>query len=257
MADYFRTADDFREQNGYTIDELWYPIVTRIVSIKSKPGLENFYREVGGYANGRAIADRSADEGALVHEAAEALLLGQEKDVDASIAPSIAAFRNFMDAHVIKTEPEFVERRVYHNDHRYAGTVDALVTMDGKFGVLDIKTSQSIYRDYNLQTAAYMEALTGQFPSIETRWILRLDQNQKCARCPAVRRIKGGREKIRGANGHSPFGAPCEEHEWRETEGIAELKEFPVWQDDFAAFLGAKKLWEWENNEWLRRIGYL
>jgi len=36
-----------------------------------------------------------------------------------------------------------------------------------------------------------------------------------------------------------------------------ELKEFPYWQTDFEAFLGAKRLWEWENEEWLRRIEYL
>lgn len=256
MSDYYRTADDFKEQNGYTIGDAWYPRVTRIVSIKAKPGLENFYREVGGYANGRAIADKSADEGTLVHEAAEALLLGQDAEISETIAPAIAAFKNFAAAHVIKTNPEFIERRIHHSDHRYAGTVDALITMDGKFGVLDIKTSQAIYRDYNLQTAAYMDALAGQFPHLETRWILRLDQVEKCARCPAVRRTKGGREKVRNGNGYSPLD-PCTEHEWQEMEGIAELKEFPSWADDFAAFLGAKKLWEWENDMWLKRIGYL
>jgi hypothetical protein len=255
--DYYRTAEDFKGQNGYIIDNLWYPRVTRIVSIKAKPGLENFYREVGGYKNGQAIAEKSADEGTLVHETAEALLLGQAVEIPSSIAPAIAAFQNFANAHVIKTEAEFVERRIYHADHRYAGTVDALVTMDGKFGVLDIKTSQSIYRDYNLQTAAYMDALTGQFPHLETRWILRLDQIQKCANCSATLRLKGGREKIRGANGYSPYGASCENHEWLLMEGIAELKEFPFWGDDFEAFLGAKKLWEWENSEWLKRVGYL
>ena len=127
--------------------------------------------------------------------------------------------------------------------------------IDGKFGVLDIKTSQAIYRDYNLQTAAYVEALKNQYQNLQTRWILRIDQVQVCNRCGAVRRLKGGREKIR----NNKNGAVCPEgqHDWSELRGDIELKEFPYWQNDFEAFLAAKKLWEWENQYWLEKIGYL
>ena len=192
----------------------------------------------------------------MVHEAAEALLLGKSPDVDPLIRPAIQAFIDFLERTEVVTRPEFVERRIVNKDHRYAGTIDALVTMNGKFGVLDIKTSQAIYRDYTLQTSAYMDALTEQFPHLETRWILRLDQVQKCTNCPATKRTKGGREKVKN-NNYPSYGAVCEEHAWQETEGVAELKEFPSWGEDFQAFLGAKKLWEWENSEWLKRIGYL
>ena len=41
-----------------------------------------------------------------------------------------------------------------------------------------------------------------------------------------------------------------------ELKGHIELKETPHWRDDFAAFLAAKKLWEWENVEMLKRVGY-
>ena len=69
--------------------------------------------------------------------------------------------------------PELVERRIVNRDHRYAGTVDAIARIGGKLGVLDIKTSQSIYRDYNLQTSAYMDALKNEFEDLSTRWILK------------------------------------------------------------------------------------
>ena len=39
-------------------------------------------------------------------------------------------------------------------------------------------------------------------------------------------------------------------HEWSEFYGDIELKEFPYWQMTSMAFLGAKQLWEWENEEW-------
>jgi hypothetical protein len=100
-----------------------------------------------------------------------------------------------------------------------------------------------------------MDALKNEFENLETRWILRIDQIQKCLRCGARRRVKGGREKIAVVWGN---GAQrnCA-HTWGEPVGEIELKEFPSWQHDFEAFLAAKKLWEWENEEWLKKVGYL
>jgi hypothetical protein len=247
------TIEEFKEQNGYTIEGFWYPRVTKIVSIKSKPALYKFYGEVGGYENGQAISAKSAEEGTLIHDAVEALLLGQEPQVDPGIAPAIHAFKEFTKTRPIQVSPEYVERRILHPEHRYAGTVDAVAMIDGKFGILDIKTSQAIYRDYNLQTAAYMEALKSVFPGLETRWILRIDQESLCMICSSSRRVKGGREKVREAR----TDLPCPEHDWGEMKGVIELQESPWWRRDFQGFLGAKSLWEWENQFWLKKIGYI
>lgn len=255
MSEYFSDEYDFMSANGYVIDDIWYPRVTRIVSIKSKPGLNNFYKEVGSEEAAKAISGRSAEEGTLVHETVEDLLLGMRPAIPSSIAPAVHAFQKFADANPIKVDPEYIERRVWHPDHRYAGTVDALAVIDGKFGILDIKTSQAIYRDYNLQTAAYMEALKHIFPTLSTRWILRIDQVSKCLTCGATRRVKGGREKIK--TGKARFACAPEAHEWGEAEGVVELQEFPFWKSDFEGFLGAKRLWEWEHEWWLKKVGYL
>jgi len=252
MFDTYTNNDSFKEANGYTIDDVWYPRVTRIVSIKAKPALLRFYADAVNFQAAQNVTTKSAEEGTMVHEAAEALLLGKEPVVDPTIRPAIDAFRKFLDERNIQTSPEYVEQRVWHPEHRYAGTVDALALIGGKFGVLDIKTSQGIYRDYNLQTAAYMEALNRKYPQLQTRWILRIDQIQQCRRCSATRRTKGGREKIR-RNG-TVF---CSEHDWGEPIGVLEMREFPYWRSDFEAFLGAKRLWEWENEDWLKKVGYL
>ena len=66
---------------------------------------------------------------------------------------------NFIAEKNIVFHPEFVEKKVWSNFHKYAGTVDALASFGGKFGVLDIKTSTGFYPEYNLQTAAYVLAL--------------------------------------------------------------------------------------------------
>ena len=249
----YKNEIDYKEQNGYDHEGTWYPRVTKIVGIKAKPALYRYYGDAQSYASAKASTERSAEEGTLVHEAVEALLLGKTPEVDSIILPAVNAFREFALKKNISTEPEFVERRIVHGEHRYAGTIDALAFIDGKFGVLDIKTSSGIYRDYNLQTSAYVEALLKDFPEINTRWILRLDQIENCLRCGATRRVKGGNEKVK-----KPYGwGVCKIHEWGEVEGIAELKEFPDWKPDFEAFLGAKRLWEWENEPWLKKIGYL
>ena len=164
-----------------------------------------------------------------------------------------------MEEKNIQVDQEHIEKRIVHFDERYAGTLDSLALIDGKFGVLDIKTSQAIYRDYNLQTSAYMSALQNDFKNLQTRWILRIDQIKNCFKCKATLREKGGRKKIKLPwNGKNyDYKAKTCEHEWSELKGDVELKEFPYWQDDFKAFLGAKKLWEWENEYWLKEAGYL
>jgi hypothetical protein len=255
LFDEFKDINDFKEQCGYTIDGDWYPRVTKIVTIKAKPALYYYYGEAKSYRAAKEATERSAVEGTMLHEAVEGLLLGKNDEIPEAVAPAVRSFQDFFEKNHIHVTPELVERRIVNRDHRYAGTVDAIARIGGKLGVLDIKTSQSIYRDYNLQTSAYMDALKNEFEDLSTRWILKIDQIQKCVRCGAIRRVKGGREKIK-TDWKNRAMRECT-HEWSELYGDIELKEFPSWQDDFTAFLGAKRLWEWENEEWLKKVAYL
>ncbi len=251
----YKDIEDFKEKCGYTIDEVWYPRVTKIVTIKAKPALYRYYGAATSFKAAQDTTEQSAKEGTMVHEAVEAVLLGNNPEIPASIAPAVNAALSFLKKSRIEVNPEHIERRILNRDERYAGTIDAIARIGGKLGVLDIKTSQSIYRDYNLQTSAYVEALKNEFEDLGTRWILRIDQIQKCLRCGARRRVKGGREKIVIAWNNSAQRSCI--HVWGELMGEIELQEFPSWQSDFKAFLAAKKLWEWENEEWLMKVGYL
>jgi hypothetical protein len=249
---YYSTPENFKDLNGYIIDDIWYPRVTSIVNIKAKPALYRFYAEMKNFSQGESVKRQSATEGTLIHDTIEKIFRGEKSEIDDSIKPAIVSLQSFLEDKSIEVDPEWIEKRVINFDERYAGTIDALALIDGKFGVLDIKTSQAIYRDYNLQTSAYIMPLKKQLRSLSTRWILRVDQNQKCLKCGATLRTKGGREKIKTSkNG----GANCL-HEWEPVQGEIELKEFPYYEDDYSAFLGAKKLWEWENDYWLKQIGY-
>lgn len=261
---WYKNLSEFKEENGYDVDGVWYPRVTRILSVKAKPALENFFREMENYSSAEDVKNKSAAEGSLVHDAIQKLAVGEVVAVAPEIIPAVRAFQEFNETRGIAFHPEFIEKRIWSARNRYAGTIDALASVDGKFGVLDIKTSTGFYSDYNLQTAAYVYAL--QEPeiaralslpnAIQTRWILRIDQNRPCAKCSSTLREKGGRAKVRNgkANG-TPFCAE-DAHEWGELRGIAELREFPYFYKDIKAFLAAKTLWEWENDYWLRQVGY-
>lgn len=252
---FYADSNHFKAFCGYEINGVWYPRVTKIVEIKSKPALYKFYGELENFNQGEEIKKISAKEGTLIHETVEKILQAQEVSIDPSIEPAIRSFYDFFKKNNIKVYSRFVEKRIFDPKHRYAGTIDALACIRGKIGILDIKTSQSIYRDYNLQTSAYFYALKKELKKLQTRWILRIDQNQVCLKCGAILRLKGGRKKIRIYKVENP----CSEnmHKWSELKGDIELREFSDWENDFEAFLGAKKLWEWENEYWLKKVGYL
>ncbi len=192
----YKDTEDFKEQCGYTIDELWFPRVTKIVGIKAKPALYRYYGAAASFKAAQDATDQSAKEGTLVHETVESILLGGEPEIPESIAPAVHAAVSFFETNHIEVTPDRVERRIINRDERYAGTVDAVARIDGKLGVLDIKTSQSIYRDYCLQTSAYMDALKNEFEDLETRWILRIDQIQKMSplRCTPARKRRSRKD---------------------------------------------------------------
>lgn len=261
---WFSNAEAFKKENGHEVNGVWYPRVTKILDIKSKPALDAFFREMGSFESAEEVKTKSAEEGTLVHTVAQKLLVGEKTDIPEEIRPAIEALLLFNEARNMQFTPEYIERQVWSGTHRYAGTLDALAVIDGKFGVLDIKTSPGFYPEYNLQTAAYVQALQeyeikkllGLTRPIETRWILRINQHSVCAKCKATRREKGGRTKIRKSRGRGDGLCAGDEHYWDEPQGDIELKEFPYWWRDVKAFLAAKVLWEWENDYWLKQVGY-
>ncbi len=261
---WYKDAGEFKAENGYEVEGTWYPRVTRIAAIKAKPALEAFLREVESYARAEEIKQKSAQEGSLLHEIAQKFLIGEAPEIPHSVAPSLESLQKFTKDKKIILHPEFIEKRIWSYRHRYAGTVDALAEIDGKFGVLDIKTSPSFYAEYNLQTGAYVSALQEFLvkkslnlnTDVQTRWILRIDQHKICQKCGSSLRQKGGRNKIRSKNAQNHLCVQETDHKWGNTQGEVELKEFPYMYKDIKAFIAAKVLWEWENDYWLRRIEY-
>ena len=134
-------GNDFKEKNGYEVNGVWLPRVTRILEVKSKPALQAFFQEMGSFEAAEAVKEKSAVHGTMVHETVQKAVTGEPVDIPEEIRPAVEAFLVFNKERNIHFHPEYIERQVWSARHRYAGTVDALATIDGKFGVLDIKTS--------------------------------------------------------------------------------------------------------------------
>lgn len=126
------------------------------------------------------LRDRAADLGTHVHRMIES----RTKDGPIPVWPlpvqaHMERFEDFMDAH----QPEFLmsEGKVANLTYRYAGTLDAVVRLGGRTGVLDIKSSSGVWPEHALQLAAYARAEFAQIgaveaplPEIEAGWILHI-----------------------------------------------------------------------------------
>jgi len=146
---------------------------TRVPSVTTILGR---WKESGGllqwaFAQGRSGAsslyeqrDAAAEIGTMAHAMCDAHMRGQgwyaaldafkptaEQRLKAETA--FGAYTTWLAnqrAEIIACETPLVSET-----HRFGGTPDFLVRIDGKLAMADLKTSNSVYRDYLMQVAAY------------------------------------------------------------------------------------------------------
>ena len=144
---------------------VYYPSVTTILQYMPKNKFfENWLKDVGHNAD--LIMSKAGKEGTQVHEAVEKLVKGEEVSwmdnfgnakYSQLVWEMILKFYDFWTTH----KPELIstEEFVWSDEYKYAGTADLVVKMDGQIWLLDIKTSNSIHKSYDLQLASYAKAL--------------------------------------------------------------------------------------------------
>ncbi|KAI3591622.1 hypothetical protein D9X30_3447 [Cupriavidus sp. U2] len=98
------------------------------------------------------------DLGTAVHKATELYDLGELDE--STVSPLV---QPYLDGWIrLRAELPFeilgMEERVFHPAHRYAGTYDRLVMLDGKRCIFDLKTG-AMFPSYGPQTAAYKNAV--------------------------------------------------------------------------------------------------
>lgn len=150
--------------------------------------------------------ERAADAGLLMHSWAEDFIRGKKpkKPKNKQLLNAVNAFLDWIKEHKVKFL--LSEQKVFSRKYRYAGTYDAVGTIDGKLSMIDFKTNKSgIYDEYRMQVAAYLSAYAEETGvRADSAWIVRFDKETAEFETKCI---------------------PIEEHE-----------------KDFKAFLGAKDL---------------
>lgn len=180
----------------YLIKEIdrYLPSVTWIN--ESYPKGIGFYKWLAMNANwdeAQANKEAAGDRGSKVHNAINDLINGasikfgdaywnETKQAHEPLTMEewkcLIAFREFW----LDYKPEIIatERVCYSLKGGFAGTIDAILKIDGKITVVDWKTSSAIYPTYLMQVAAYMmaEEETGEHKPTATA-IVRLGTRHK------------------------------------------------------------------------------
>ena len=100
-------------------------------------------REVYGDAPGWAM-EAAAERGTAVHKATEALDKTGAASIDSDWAGYLEAYRRFLMEHEV--EWELIEHPDWHEEHRYAGTIDRYGRVDGIKTLIDIKTARKVQK---------------------------------------------------------------------------------------------------------------
>jgi len=157
---------NFLDRRVYKRGEgVYYPSVTTILQYMPKNKFfESWLKDVGHNAD--LIMRKAGKEGTQVHEACEKLAKGEEvtwmdnygnAKYSQLVWEMILKFYEFWKSY----KPELIstEDFVWSDEHKYAGTADLVVKLDGQVWLIDLKTSNSLHKSYDLQLASYAKAL--------------------------------------------------------------------------------------------------
>ncbi len=167
---YFKQSKD--PQNGNPI-MLAVPSVTWIAGHYPK-GI-GFYKWLAdrGWDEAEAIKAAAGDKGSKVHEAISAILAGQEVRIDSKFLnrtigqleeltfEEVECIKAFIDwkATLESFEPIAWDIVVFSEQHGYAGTIDLIARVNGELYIIDFKTSQNVWPEYEMQVSAYRMAV--------------------------------------------------------------------------------------------------
>jgi len=108
------------------------------------------------------LKDAAADLGTRAHAFIDLIIHGREPDaIPPEIEAPVKAFKDWWKGSGI--ELVMGDTKVASRVHGYGGSLDALGRRNGRFVILDWKTSSGIYPEYALQVAAYAQAFAETF----------------------------------------------------------------------------------------------
>lgn len=202
MKKLVKTVDEKQGIVQITIaDERWYvktvgetvtyvPSVTWIAG-KYPKGIQ-FYKWLAekGWDESQAIKEAAGTKGSKIHDAIGDVIMGKEVRIDSQYlnrsnekmeeltleeCDAVLSFvqwkKDFEEDYILETIT--YEYTIFNEKQGYAGTVDWVIKTTNKsnnvvqYFIIDFKTGQSIWTEYELQISAYREALTRGYHEIE------------------------------------------------------------------------------------------
>lgn len=137
------------------------PGATTVVGILDKPALARWHNSMGLQGiNTQEYVKAAADIGTTTHARSEAWVRGLDFDKDC-VTPELmrdseAGYRRFIKWWTEEgLEVEAVEQAVISEAHQAGGTLDIRASRGKQRGLVDLKTSNAIYREHKLQVCGY------------------------------------------------------------------------------------------------------
>ena len=146
-----------------------YPSITSILSLQSKPGLDEWKEKVG-HAEASKIMKESSELGTKVHSLCESYLYNEKLKCDDMEAIDVFNRLRFVLGNI--NNIYCLEAPLHSDMLRVAGTVDCVAEYNGVLSVIDFKTSRKPKReewieDYFIKAFFYSAAffeMTGAIP---------------------------------------------------------------------------------------------
>ena len=146
------------------------------------------------------IKDTAADFGTTAHGYIEDILKGRDVKVPPDFETVVENFLAWQNESRLNVT--FSEVMVYSIQHQFAGSMDAVATRRGKLVALDWKTSSGLYREMDLQVAAYAHALSEMTDQpVDEAWVVRFGKKEAEFECRQVRDLAVCFEGFKGAMG--------------------------------------------------------
>lgn len=144
------------------IKEQYYASVTTVLDAYPKGfGFTNWLKQVG--FNADIIVAKAGEEGSLVHDLIQQYLEGRElywyvdgvPKYDMHIWKMLLKFVEFWE--VYKPEIQHIEKVLISDNLQIGGRLDLICRFNNENWLIDYKTSNALYRNYELQLAAYRQ----------------------------------------------------------------------------------------------------
>jgi len=173
----------------------------------------------------------AANTGTLIHKWIENFIVNANVDMpeDEKILEGVLSFLKWKEENKV----EFIEAEkiVYSKKYDYVGTFDIKAKVNGKLCLIDIKTSNGIYEEVKLQTAAYVKADEEENNiKYDGRYVLRISKESEAEYIQRMEKKK----KI-------------EYPKYTSFEFIYLDEEKDFLENDFKAFISCVNLVQWKN----------